>query len=194
VIVFSPLVQALITRISIPWALRITGLIALAVGALAAGIAQQRVAVVRVQYRVFDAWLLRVPGFVPLLGFQFLQFFAYSAGLFFIPSESVFGETTLWRLSVEGYCAAIHVSASQAAGVLSVQAACNAAGRVLAGLLADRLGAVNVLLVGNAMAGVVCLVVWLFAESLGVMFLWAVLWGFFCGGTTLGADRALLMC
>jgi hypothetical protein len=185
IIVFSPSVQAMIDKISIRWALRISGFIALAVGTLGIAFVRQRVAVRRVQYKVFDASLISTNRFAFFLAYQFLQFFAYAMGVFYLPSElfALFtpGEHQSLRIFT-GYCSAINIPPGKAAGVLSVLAAANAIGRVLSGLIADRAGNLNVLIVSNSLAGLVCLVVWLFAKSLSTLMAFAVLWGLFNGG------------
>ena len=57
-----------------------------------------------------------------------------------------------------------------------------AIGRILAGQIGDMVGPINVLIVFNVVAGLLCVVVWLWARTLGVMMVFAVLWGFFSPG------------
>jgi nitrate/nitrite transporter NarK len=80
------------------------------------------------------------------------------------------------------YSAAIGLSPSDAASIISVFAACNAVGRIVSGLVADRIGNLNVLIVCNFMTGLFCFVIWLFAGTRSVLMVFAALWGFFYGG------------
>lgn len=128
---------------------------------------RQRVASKKqVQYKVFDFSVLRVPMYPLYLVFAFLQFFGYVTPIFFIP----------------GFCTAIGVSGPNTSAVLSVTAAINSVGRILAGRLADHCGVLNVLISFNFLSGVMVLAVWLAAKNLGIMMGFGVLWGIFSGG------------
>jgi predicted MFS family arabinose efflux permease len=54
-----------------------------------------------------------------------------------------------------------------------------AIGCILAGQIGDMVGPINILIVFNLVAGLLCVVVWLWAQTLGVMMAFTVLWGFF---------------
>ncbi|OSX59972.1 hypothetical protein POSPLADRAFT_1059268 [Postia placenta MAD-698-R-SB12] len=165
-VVLSPVCQVLIDRTSVQWALRFLGFLALIVGILATLLVRQRgVAEKHIQYRIFDLSVLRIPGFALYLAFCFLQFFGFVTPLFFIPS----------------YCTVIGLSATTASGVLSVTTALNAVGRIIAGFMADRVGPLNVLIVLYVLTGLMCIFIWLFANSVGVMMAFGILWGLFSG-------------
>ncbi|GBE89506.1 major facilitator superfamily domain-containing protein [Sparassis latifolia] len=165
-VVLSPVVQVIIDRASIPWALRFIGFLTFACGLAGVALVRQRpVAKKFVQYKVFDLSVLKVPGYPLYLVFCFMQFFGYVTPLFFIPS----------------YCTAIGLSATKASGVLSVTTACNSIGRIIAGQMADLVGPINVLIVFHIMTGLMCIFIWLFAKSLGVIMVFAILWGLWSG-------------
>ncbi|KAF9071293.1 major facilitator superfamily domain-containing protein [Rhodocollybia butyracea] len=165
-VILSPVVQASIDHLGIRWALRILGFLSLALGIVAICCIRQRVATKKiVQYRPFDPSLFKIPGYPLYLAFAFLQLFGYVTPLFFIPS----------------YCATIGVTPVNASAVLSVTSAVNSLGRIMAGMIADKGGTINVLIVFNFFSGLMCLIIWIFAKSLGVMMVFAVFWGFFSG-------------
>ena len=83
------------------------------------------------------------------------------------------------------------ISGSNSSAVLSVTAAVNSIGRILAGRLADKAGVMNVLIAFNFLSGVMVLAIWLVAKDLGVMMGFAILWGLFSGGAFF---RGLLLC
>ncbi|KAF9071303.1 hypothetical protein BDP27DRAFT_1502831 [Rhodocollybia butyracea] len=51
----------------------------------------------------------------------------------------------------------------------------------MAGMTADKWGTINVLILFTFFSGLACLVIWIFAKSLGVMMVFAVFWAFFSG-------------
>ncbi|KZT09318.1 MFS general substrate transporter [Laetiporus sulphureus 93-53] len=165
-VVLSPVCQAIINRTSPQWALRFLGFLALFVGGIGVLLVRQRtVAKKHVNYHFFDLSVFKIPGYGFYLAFCFLQFFGYVTPLFLIPS----------------YCLAIGLTSSQASGVLSVATATNAIGRIIAGFLADQAGPVNVLIIMHLLTGLMCIFIWLFAESIGVMMVFAIFWGLFSG-------------
>lgn len=134
---------------------------------------RQRVASKKqVQYKVFDLSVLRVPMYPLYLLFAFLQFFGYVTPIFFIP----------------GFCTVIGISGPNTSAVLSVTAAVNSIGRILAGRLADHWGVLNVLISFNFLSGVMVLAVWLVAKNLGIMMGFGVLWGLFSGGESCSSE------
>lgn len=65
--------------------------------------------------------------------------------------------------------------------VLAVMNAGSVIGRVVPSFLADTLGRFNVLIPCAFFAGLSALVLWPFAKSLGIIMLFAVVYGFFSG-------------
>ncbi|KAH9924765.1 major facilitator superfamily domain-containing protein [Fomitopsis serialis] len=165
-VILSPIVQTAIDNLGIPWALRIVGFLCFVCGMVSLALLRQRVASKKqVQYKVFDLSVLRVPMYPLYLVFAFLQFFGYVTPIFFIP----------------GYCTALGISGPNTSAVLSVTAAVNSIGRVLAGRVADHWGVLNVMISFNFLSGVMVLAVWLVAKNLGDMMGFGVLWGIFSG-------------
>ncbi|TFY64370.1 hypothetical protein EVJ58_g2652 [Rhodofomes roseus] len=94
-----------------------------------------------------------------------LQFFGYVTPIFFIP----------------GYCTALGISNPNTSAVLSVTAAVNSIGRIIAGRVADHWGVLNVMISFNFLSGIMVLAVWLPAKNIGDMMGFGVLWGLFSG-------------
>jgi nitrate/nitrite transporter NarK len=173
----------MINNLSIRWSLRITGFVILGVGLVAVSLLKQRVAVKRVEYKIFDVGLLQVNLFPLFLLYQVFGFFGYAACLFYLPSVyTLYPHTMATNILKSVYSAAIGLSPSDAASIISVFAACNAVGRIVSGLVADRMGNLNVLIGCNFMTGLFCFVIWLFAGTRSVLMVFAALWGFFYGG------------
>jgi hypothetical protein len=76
----------MINNLSIRWSLRITGFVILGVGLIAVSLLKQRVAVKRVEYKIFDVGLLQVNLFPLFLLCQVFGFFGYATCLFYLPS------------------------------------------------------------------------------------------------------------
>ncbi|KAF9061494.1 major facilitator superfamily domain-containing protein [Rhodocollybia butyracea] len=165
-VILAPVVQSSIDHLGIPWALRILSFITLALGFTAICCIRKRAATKKiVQYRPFDPSLFKIPGYPLYLAFAFLQLFGHQIPLFFIPS----------------YCTTIGISPVNASAVLSVASSVSFIGRIMAGMTADKWGTINVLILFTFFSGLACLVIWIFAKSLGVMMVFAVFWAFFSG-------------
>ena len=81
-----------------------------------------------------------------------------------------------------GYCVAIGIPSTQVSAVLAVTSGLGAVGRILSGQIADMIGPINVIISFGYISGLMCLVVWLPARSLGAMMAYGILWGFFSPG------------
>ena len=118
------------------------------------------------QYKALDWSVLNTPGYPMFLLFVFTQFFGYATPLFFIPS----------------YCTSVGITASGASGVISVTTGLQILGRVASGIMADTIGPINVLIIFTFLMGLMCIAIWYFAVTLGVMMVFAVFYGLFAGG------------
>lgn len=169
-VILSLISQASINKISIPWTLRILGILALGFGITAtclmktrANTASMTAMMMKNGPKLIDLSVLKVPGYTLYLCFAFVQIFGFITPLFFIPS----------------YCTALGISTTQTSAVLALTSGMGALGRILAGQVADMAGPINILISFNVMAGLMCFIIWLPARSVGVMFGFAIFWGFF---------------
>ncbi|PWN91053.1 MFS general substrate transporter [Acaromyces ingoldii] len=169
-IAFAPAIRALTANQGIPWATRIIGFIILACGVLSLALiqtpshaGQQKKHVTA--YNPFDFALLKDLNFNLYLLFFLLGAVGYTLPLFVIPA----------------FCESIGISRANAAGVISVLSALNVVSRVLTGFLGDKFGYINLICTFQFLQGLVCVVCWIFADSLATMMGFAVLFGFFAG-------------
>ncbi|PWN92069.1 MFS general substrate transporter [Acaromyces ingoldii] len=169
-LVLSPSLQKAIETVKIPWTFRILGFIELGLGILCVILLRPKPIDPKssekaVQFIAFDLSILKVRGFPLYLAYAFLQLFGYVTPVFWLPN----------------YAHAIGLSASQGANVITIFGGVNFLGRLLAGFVGDRLGIMNVLASFTFMAGLLCVVCWLFARSYGVLIVFVVLWGIMTG-------------
>lgn len=123
---------------------------------------------------IFSMTLLRRLDYLTFLLWAILSALGYIALLFSLSSYAV----------AVGFT---HDQASLASALLNLG---QAIGRPSVGLLSDYLGRINVAFGASTLAGILCLVVWVFAESLGVLYFFAIVVGLFAG--TLFATAAPL--
>lgn len=139
----------------------------LAMGLAGVALVRQRIVVKKgVQSKALDLSVFKAPGYPMFLLFVFTQFFGYATPLFFIPS----------------YCTSVGITASGASGVIAVTTGLQIVGRVASGIMADSIGPINVLIIFTFFMGLMCIVIWYFAVTLGVMMVFAVFYGLFAGG------------
>lgn len=83
---------------------------------------------------------------------------------------------------MEDYALSIGLTSSQGSNIIVILNAGNFVGRLTAGQLGDKLGTLNILTLFTFMAGLVCVVGWIFAHSFASLAGFSVCWGFFAGG------------
>lgn len=167
--VFPLMLQPLLQRASWPWAMRALGLACLVLAAAACLLVRSRLppaagATARPDLRV----LLRDPAVAAATAGVFCMEFAL-----FVPIAYI-----------SGYALREGLGPGLAAGALTVVNASSVAGRVPAGLAADRAGPFNVNIAATALAAAASLGVWLPAgQTLPGLVAFAVLFGFGTGNS-----------
>lgn len=161
-LIYSFLTQALISRLSLPWALRITGIISGSFLLLATLLIRNRNKAIQPRQRAFDLNLLR--------RFDVLLFLAWA----FI---SMFGYITL-SYSLPDYARSLGLNGEQAALVNALLNVGNAIGRLCTGLASDRFGRIEIAGLLTCVCGLSCFAIWMSATSYGVLLFFA----FFSGG------------
>jgi MFS family permease len=113
----------------------------------------------------FDYALFRKPQFLGLLGFGFLSMLGYVVLLFSLPN----------------YARTIGLSAQQGSIIGAIFNLGQALGRPPIGYFSDSIGRLNMASSMTFLVGLLCLVIWMFAKSFGLLVFFALL-----GGTVAG--------
>ena len=163
---YSLAIGSMIPRLGYPWAMRILGLICLVINTSFGCLLRlphksrphkrqpaMRLTVFRqIEYILFIAW-----GVLSCLGYVALLF------------------------SLSSYAVAIGLTQHQGSILSAILNLGQALGRPVVGILSDSLGRVNVAFVATLFAGVLCLTVWIFAQSMEVISFFAIAVGLFAG-------------
>lgn len=168
--ILSPVFQTVIDKLGVRWALRILGFILLGLGTMTVLLvhpkrrANKPILVSR--YKVFDSQIIFIRGYAIYMAFAFIQTFGYATPIIWIPN----------------YASTIGLNAKQGANVVVILNAGNFIGRISAGQLGDRLGALNVLSIYTFFAGLVCVIGWYFTRTFAGLSAFAFFWGLGAGG------------
>ena len=144
-------IQAMIEKLGIGWALRITGMVVLAVNFPATMILRTRDGYVMPNRKMFDLILFRRYDVFLMLSWAFIMMFGY---------------ITL-TYSLSDYGRAIGLSASRASYQTAFMNLGIAIGRPVIGLLSDRFGRIEVPGFLTFLTGIFCFVWWIPAKSFG---------------------------
>ncbi|KAJ5138405.1 major facilitator superfamily domain-containing protein [Penicillium bovifimosum] len=164
-LIFSFMDGAVIERISLPWALRLTAIISCSVLIVATLLIRNRNEAVRPTQRGFDLKLLYRLDVFLLLSWSFLSMLGYISLLFSLPN----------------YAEAIGLSSNQAAVVNAILNLGTAVGRPLIGVASDRFGRIEVAGLLTCFCGLSCFIIWLPSASYGVLVLFAIISGAILG-------------
>jgi MFS family permease len=164
-VVYSLAAQAIIDSISLAWAFRILAIAAFTANAVSAILIKDRNKHIGTQmsfdYRIFKRW-----EFIGFLLFGILSELAYVVLLFSLPNYS----TTIGLTHEQGSI----IGALFNLGL--------ALGRPIIGYYSDSIGRLNMASAMTCLSGVFCLLVWMFAQTFGVLALFSILGGA-VGGT-----------
>lgn len=158
---YAFLTQAIITKVSLAWALRVTGLISGVFLILATMLIRTRNEAIQPSQRGFDPHLLRRAESLLLLCWAFISMLGYMVILFSLPD----------------FARSIGLSAEQASVVNAILNLGTAIGRPLIGLASDHFGRINVAGVLTCLCGLLCFMLWLPATSYGLLLFFALIIG-----------------
>ncbi|KAK0216880.1 major facilitator superfamily domain-containing protein [Armillaria fumosa] len=164
-LLLSPLTQRLIDLMGFRWALRITGLMTLVALGVADIFLRPR-ASAKPATKV-DKTLMMDKVFLFLCSIGLLSGPGFYVPIFYVPDYAI---NKLERSAQDGANAAALISAFSAAG------------RVLVGIVGDRLGHLPVLSLCQCMGGIAQMAIWPFAGSLPSLMAFSSIYGFFTGG------------
>ncbi|GES60880.1 MFS transporter [Aspergillus terreus] len=164
-LIYSLAVGAMIPRLGLSWAFRILGIIACVVNLVCANLLRDRNKHVGSRYKAFHLPLLRRPEFLLFLGWGVLSMLGYVALLF----------------SLANFALSVGLSSHQGSIVSALLNLGQGLGRPFVGMFSDKLGRINIATFLSFCCGLFCLVIWVFARSMGVVCFFAVLVGTVAG-------------
>lgn len=164
-LVYSLVTDAMIQKIGLPWAFRVLGALAFTVNTTCALLIRDRSETVKVTKVTMEMSLFRNSGFDILIGFSCFTIFGYFILIY----------------SLANYGESIGLTSAQASLISGVFNLGQAIGRPLIGYFSDGVGRINMAGVTTFFAGVVCLAVWVNAQSYGLLMFFAIFEGLFAG-------------
>lgn len=175
-LIYSLAAGKMIPRLGFPWAMRALGIICFTVNLPCSNLLRlpPEYDARRANQPALRLSLLRRPEYLIYLLWGLLSTLGYTVLLFSMSSYAVAMGLTQWKASIAG-------------ALLNLG---QAFGRPAVGLLSDKLGRLEVTFVATLLDGLFCLVIWVFANSIGVIYFFAILVGLVAG--TLWAAAAPL--
>lgn len=162
---YSLATNAMIQNISLGWAFRVLAILAFSVNGICAILIRDRNKQVGAVHKAFDLSLFKKP--------QYLLFTAW--GIF-----SMLGYVVL-LFSIANYASSIGLTAGQASVVSALLNLGQGIGRPFIGYFSDAAGRINMAMFCTFFAGLLCLVLWIFAKSYGVLIFYAIIGGSVAG-------------
>lgn len=162
---YSLATNAMIQSLSIGWAFRILGIVALTVNCTCALLMKDRNRAIGVAQLAFDYTLFRRVEFLFLLGWGFFSMLGYIVLLFSLPN----------------YATSIGLSSRQGSITGALLNLGQGLGRPFVGMFSDNAGRINIAGFLTFVSGLFCLVIWIFAKSFGILIFFALLVGSVAG-------------
>ncbi|KAI4203730.1 MAG: hypothetical protein LQ346_001740 [Caloplaca aetnensis] len=160
-LMYSLATNAMIQSLGVGWAFRILGIVAFTVNLVCALLLKDRNKAIGSSQLAFDYRLFARFEYWLLLGWGFFSMLGYIALLFSLPS----------------YATSIGLSPKQGSIVGALLNLGQGLGRPCVGIFSDSVGRINIAGALTFIAGVLCLVLWIFAKSFGVLIFFALLVG-----------------
>ncbi|KAF9101988.1 hypothetical protein BGX27_011237 [Mortierella sp. AM989] len=167
-LILGPLTEYLITNVGIHWTLRIQGLLCL-VGIGGSGmLLKTRVKRVPGQSKrtPMDLTICKEVPFITLTLANFLTSLGYMIPFFFLSTFAVFH----------------HQTARTGAILIGIMNGASLVGRLSLSFITDRVGRINMLFICAFISGLSILCIWSVASTVQVITVFAVIYGFTCGG------------
>ncbi|KAJ6084028.1 hypothetical protein N7486_010828 [Penicillium sp. IBT 16267x] len=160
-LIYSLAVGAIIPRYGLGWAFRILGIVSCVVNLVCGNLLRDRNKLVGSRFTAFHFPLLRRPEFLLFLGWGFFSMLGYVALLF----------------SVANFALSVGLTSHQGSVVSALLNLGQGLGRPCVGMFSDSLGRINIATFLTFLCGLFCLVIWVFADSMGVVCFFVVLVG-----------------
>ncbi|KAL8657686.1 MAG: hypothetical protein Q9226_001662 [Calogaya cf. arnoldii] len=160
-LMYSLATNAMIESLGIGWAFRILGILAFTVNTVCAILMKDRNKKIGAIQLAFDYTLFKKLEFLLTLGWGFFSMLGYIVLLFSLPS----------------YATSVGLSSKQGSIVGALLNLGQGLGRPAVGMVSDSVGRINIAFLCTLVAGLFCLVIWIFAKSFGVLVFFALLVG-----------------
>jgi len=160
-LIYSLATNAMIEHISLGWAFRILAIVAFAVNVVCTILVRDRNKAVKAVHVAFDGRLLERPEFLLLLGWGIFSMLGYIVLLFSLPN----------------YARSIGLTAQQGSVIGALLNLGQGMGRPVVGYFSDSFGRINMAGTCTFLAGLFCMVIWIFAKSYGVLIFFALIVG-----------------
>lgn len=158
---YSLATQAMIQSIGLGWAFRVLAILAFAVNTICTILVRDRNKAVGAVHLAFDLKLFHRGEFLLLLGWGCLSMFGYIVLLFSLPN----------------YARSIGLSAQQGSVIGALFNLGQGMGRPFVGYFSDAAGRINMAGTCTFLAGLFCLILWIFAKIYGVLVFFALVVG-----------------
>ncbi|KEY69256.1 hypothetical protein S7711_01707 [Stachybotrys chartarum IBT 7711] len=170
-LLYSLAAGAMIRNIGLAWCFRVLGILALAVNAICIALIRDRNKILGSRHAAFDMKLFKRPEYLLLSGYAFFSMLGYIALVF----------------SLADYARNIGLNPSQAAVVSALLNLGQGIGRPPIGYFSDSIGRLNMAAITTFFSALLIFVVWVFANSYGVLIFYALI-----GGTVAGTFWATI--
>lgn len=162
---FNLLTNALIERVGLASTLRTLATCSFVVSSICALVLRDRNKLVRPKQVAFDFRLFRRPEVLLIVGWGWMSELGYIVLYYSLPN----------------YAASIGLSPRQGALAGALLNLGLAIGRPIIGYYSDQIGCINMAMLMTGFCGVLCLLVWIFARTYGVLLFFAIMAGTVCG-------------
>ncbi|KAG4441209.1 hypothetical protein IFR05_003327 [Cadophora sp. M221] len=171
-LIYSLATNAMIQSIGLGWAFRVLAIISCTVNILCMLLIRDRNKLVGSVQMAFDVRLFKRVEFLLLLGWGFFSMLGYIVLLFSLPS----------------YARSVGLTAKQGSVIGALLNLGQGLGRPFVGYFSDSFGRINMAGTCTFLAGLFCLVIWIFAKSYGVLIFFSIIVGTVAGTfwTTIG--------
>lgn len=160
-LIYSLAVGAMLPRLGLSWTFRILGIIVFCVNLICGNLLKDRNKAVGSRLKPFHLPLLKRPEFILFIGWGIFSMLGYVALLF----------------SLANFALSVGLSSHQGSIVSALLNLGQGLGRPFVGMFSDRFGRINIATLLSFLCGLFCLVIWIFARSMGVICFFAVLVG-----------------
>ncbi|PSS20150.1 hypothetical protein M430DRAFT_90544, partial [Amorphotheca resinae ATCC 22711] len=159
--VYSLSTNAMIKSIGLGWAFRVLAILAVVVNTICTLLVRDRNKAIGSVQMAFDVRLFKRVEFLFLLGWGFFSMLGYIVLLFSLPN----------------YARSIGLSPQQGSVIGALLNLGQGIGRPFVGYFSDAAGRINMAGFCTFLAGLFCLVIWIFAKSYGVLIFFAIITG-----------------